>query len=106
MKNAFLFRGIDIDQETKENLDLRISKRIESENHSCIHPFDHQSDSFNESYWTPSIDMKSQFVGFPSGGYDTEAQALIALALWRSSPKKLDYEKLYALSKFIWQGLQ
>jgi topoisomerase-4 subunit A len=43
---------------------------------------------------------------FPNGGYDTESQALIALALWRSSPKKLDYQKLYSLSKFILQGLQ
>jgi hypothetical protein len=103
MKNAFLFRGLTIDQETQEKLDERISKRIDSAIESTFNPFDYAT-SYDS--WHPTTSMLLSYPDFPNGGYDTESQALIALALWRSSPKKLDYQKLYSLSKFILQGLQ
>lgn len=103
MENAFLFRGLTIDHDTQKKLDERITKRINSAIESTINPFDFAT---NYDSWYPTTNMLLTYPKFPNGGYDTEAQALIALTLWRTSPNKLDYQELYGLSKFIWQGLQ
>jgi hypothetical protein len=104
IKNNFLFFGLEINQETKEKLDERISRNLEKELYSLNHPFE-EITRCDVTFWGMSVSGGKIYTGFPQGAYDSEEQANLALSLWKVNPE-LDYKELYFMSKFILQGLQ
>jgi len=100
MKNYYiLFRFLNLNINDAHILNEKISKRIEFEINWIKKPFTYNKDL---NAWFIASDT---FEGFPQGGFDTEEQAEIALAIWKIKPSKV-YQELYKLSKFIVNGLQ
>lgn len=82
-KYSHLFRGLDIEQETLTTLDARVSKTIDNKIENAIKPFEYVK---KYEAWFLASSQEINFPLFPKGGYDSEAQAEIALGLYKAKP--------------------
>ena len=100
MKNYHtLFKFLNLNLTDSEILNDKISKRIDFEIDWIKNPFIYK-EKLEAWFIAPNT-----FENFPKEGYETEVQAEIALAIWKSN-KNYDYKELYQLSKFIVNGIK
>lgn len=98
---SHLFRGLDINLENLQILDSRINETVTNVINRTANPFQYVA---KYASWQPTNALHALYPEFPNGGYNSNEQATIALALWRIAPKKPTYDTLYMLSKFICDG--
>jgi hypothetical protein len=97
-KYDFLFKNFNFDDNILQRISLMVEKRISIEKEWSRNPF-----RFNKEYDFWEIE-KEEYPNFPNGGFDSEQQLNIALAIWKANTDTT-YTKLYDMSKFILKGL-
>ena len=98
MNYSFLFHGIDsLSKEEIATLSERVEKRIQFAVEAAVETYEY-NEIEGEGAWTVTIPS------FPSGGYATRKQAMLAVTLYKVKPS-MTYSELYQLSQFILNGL-
>lgn len=97
MNINFIFNGTKVSDEDKKTLSSRIESRIQVAVEGVLEPYEY-NEIEGEGAWTVTIP------GFPSGGYASRKQAMLAVSLLKVKPS-MTYAELYQLSQFILNGL-